>query len=90
MIRRSVKAIAGAKNIDMAREELGNLSNALILTPREFGISGAGTVYVLHCPMAFNKTGADWLQKQPETANPYFGKSMPARGRITATFYQKS
>jgi len=85
VIGESGKAIAGAKNIDAAREEFRNLSNALILTAREFGVFDPGPVYVLHCPMAFNKTGADWLQKQPETANPYFGKSMPACGQIIET-----
>jgi len=74
----------------MAREEYGNLSNALILTAREFGISGPGPVYVLHCPMTFNKTGAGWLQKQPATANPYFGKSMPTCGQTTSAISPKN
>ena len=86
VIGKRVKAITGAKDIKAAREGFRNLSNALVLTGREFGTSGSQPVYVLHCPMAFNNKGADWLQnKQPQTANPYFGKSMFACGQVTET-----
>ncbi|MBB3698795.1 DUF3347 domain-containing protein [Flammeovirga yaeyamensis] len=39
-------------------------------------------VYVVHCPMAFNNTGADWLSATNEVDNPYFGDEMLHCGRV--------
>ncbi|OHX65761.1 DUF3347 domain-containing protein [Flammeovirga pacifica] len=39
-------------------------------------------VYVVHCPMAFNNTGADWLSATEEVINPYFGDEMLHCGRV--------
>jgi Cu(I)/Ag(I) efflux system membrane fusion protein len=36
----------------------------------------AGTVYRLHCPMAFEGRGATWLQADDQVRNPYFGATM--------------
>jgi Cu(I)/Ag(I) efflux system membrane fusion protein len=85
VIGKGAKAISEAKDIKAARGAFLTLSNALILTAHEFGFSGSLPVYVLHCPMAFNNKGADWLQNQPKTENPYFGKSMFACGEVTET-----
>ena len=39
--------------------------------------------HVVHCPMAFNGDGADWLQNSTaEIQNPYMGKSMPHCGKV--------
>ncbi|MEO7309607.1 MAG: DUF3347 domain-containing protein [Chitinophagaceae bacterium] len=35
-----------------------------------------GMVYQLHCPMAFNNAGANWLSNKDEVINPYFGDKM--------------
>ncbi|MHB9029860.1 MAG: DUF3347 domain-containing protein [Candidatus Latescibacterota bacterium] len=89
VIGKEVKTITAAGDIKAAREGFRNLSNALVLTGREFGTSGSQPVYVLHCPMAFNNKGADWLQNKQDTANPYFGKSMFACGQVTETLSPK-
>ena len=39
-------------------------------------------VYLLHCPMAFNDTGADWLSNSTEIKNPYFGSKMLTCGSV--------
>ena len=39
-------------------------------------------IYLLHCPMAFNNTGADWLINATEIKNPYFGKDMLTCGEV--------
>jgi len=39
-------------------------------------------IYLLHCPMAFNNTGADWLSNATEIKNPYFGKDMRTCGEV--------
>jgi membrane fusion protein, copper/silver efflux system len=41
------------------------------------------TIYVLHCPMADNNKGADWLSSEKEIRNPYFGSSMLTCGEVT-------
>jgi len=33
-------------------------------------------LYRMHCPMAFDNRGADWIQRGTTLANPYFGASM--------------
>jgi Cu(I)/Ag(I) efflux system membrane fusion protein len=89
IIEKSAKAIMLSGDLKTAREAFHRLSNALILTAHEFNISGPRPVYVLHCPMAFNNKGADWLQYTKETANPYFGKSMLSCGQVTETLSPK-
>lgn len=39
-------------------------------------------VYLLHCPMAFNNTGADWLSNSTDIRNPYFGDKMLTCGAV--------
>jgi len=39
-------------------------------------------VYLLHCPMAFDNAGADWLSSNTEIKNPYFGKKMLTCGAV--------
>lgn len=77
--------LSTAKNIAAARIAFRDLSNALIPVLEEFGSLEGRTIYVLHCPMAFNNAGADWLQSHPKVENPYFGKSMFACGKVTET-----
>ena len=46
------------------------------------GISG-GTMYKLHCPMAFDGEGADWFSEVSEIRNPYYGEKMLTCGKVT-------
>jgi len=39
-------------------------------------------IYLLHCPMAFDNAGADWLNNAKEIKNPYFGKNMLTCGEV--------
>ena len=39
-------------------------------------------IYLLHCPMAFNNAGADWLSNSTEIKNPYFGSKMLTCGSV--------
>lgn len=47
---------------------------------------GSGTIYKIHCPMAFNNKGADWYSDVPEVRNPYFGDRMLNCGKVVETF----
>jgi Cu(I)/Ag(I) efflux system membrane fusion protein len=40
--------------------------------------------------MAFENQGANWLQKDKELRNPYFGDAMLRCGEITQTFFADS
>ncbi|AZQ62135.1 DUF3347 domain-containing protein [Flammeovirga pectinis] len=46
-------------------------------------------LYVVHCPMAFNNTGANWLSGTNEVVNPYFGDKMLHCGRVMETIKGK-
>ncbi len=39
-------------------------------------------VYVLHCPMANNNMGSDWLSWEKEILNPYYGEAMLSCGEV--------
>lgn len=41
--------------------------------------------YLQHCPMASDGKGADWLSKEKEIKNPYFGSMMLSCGKVTET-----
>jgi Cu(I)/Ag(I) efflux system membrane fusion protein len=75
----SIKQGAG---IEAVRTEFEKLSNEFIASVEQFGVSKTRVLYRLHCPMAFDNQGADWLQADKETRNPYFGASMPKCGEI--------
>jgi Cu(I)/Ag(I) efflux system membrane fusion protein len=67
--------ISQLSEIEAQREQFDFLSQALIKVIKVFGIP-AGTFYVQHCPMAFNNEGADWISKDEQIRNPYFGDQM--------------
>lgn len=73
---------AAAEEITAARESFHLLSQVLTGALERFGVAGTGSVYVLHCPMAFNNTGARWLQNSKDVTNPYFGASMLRCGSV--------
>ena len=77
--------VAETPDIESARTAFRALSEAVITTAKQFGAPDI-TLYVFHCPMALNKTGADWVQAEKTTKNPYFGKTMLTCGKITETF----
>jgi len=81
-MNKALGAIKEGVQIDAARQAFEQLSNELIAVVRQFGIPENQALYRLHCPMAFNNKGADWLQRDQDTRNPYFGASMPKCGEV--------
>lgn len=83
------EALAMAKSAEEDIAKLRNafapLSAALIQILRVFGAPGDAPAHILHCPMAFENKGADWLQAAQETRNPYFGSAMLKCGSVTET-----
>jgi Cu(I)/Ag(I) efflux system membrane fusion protein len=76
------RALASASSLEAARATFETLSRSAIRLVRSFGAGGDGPVHVIHCPMAFDNRGADWLQPDPEVRNPYFGSAMYRCGDV--------
>ena len=69
-------------DIKLLREDFHLLSQQLTKTATQFGSTGELPFYLLHCPMAFDNTGASWLQDNKQTSNPYFGHTMLRCGGV--------
>jgi len=74
---------AQTEDIKVQREHFYLLSQSLIKLAQRFGAGGTEVVYTMHCPMAFDNRGADWLQDNDQLLNPYFGAAMLRCGSIT-------
>ena len=65
-----------------ARTRFKRMSEGVIALQRRFGHEGNETWHVAYCPMAFDNTGAEWLQRGTTISNPYFGSKMLRCGEI--------
>ncbi|MCK5331725.1 MAG: efflux RND transporter periplasmic adaptor subunit, partial [Candidatus Marinimicrobia bacterium] len=59
-----------------ARQAFEQVSAIIIKLEKSFGHGGEQIYYELFCPMAFDNTGAYWLQTAKKVNNPYFGAKM--------------
>lgn len=76
--------IADLNNIKEQREQFDFLSEVLINSIKVFGLSNQ-VLYVEYCPMALGNKGANWLSREPEIRNPYFGDKMLKCGLVKDT-----
>ncbi len=67
--------------LEEARKSFLAISTRIILLA-EVVKPGDAPLYILHCPMADNNKGADWLSRSKEIINPYYGKAMRACGEV--------
>lgn len=81
----SIDKLAGAADIAALRLGFAAVSADMAALLKAFGPVRAGPVYVIHCPMAFDNRGADWLQADQAVRNPYFGKAMFSCGEVVET-----
>ncbi|MBN1804794.1 MAG: efflux RND transporter periplasmic adaptor subunit [Sedimentisphaerales bacterium] len=79
----ALETIKQARAIESMREAFEKLSIELIAIVGQFAVQSDKTLYRIHCPMAFNNKGADWLQMDKDIRNPYFGASMYKCGQVT-------
>ncbi len=86
-IAASAKALANADDIAGARLRFALLSESMIAVARRLG-TGGDPLHRIHCPMAFEGRGADWLQPGKRVENPYFGAAMFRCGTTVATYGQ--
>ncbi len=70
-----------ANEIEQLRRAFIPISNTMIQLNKAFRPL-KDTVYIQHCPMANKNNGADWLSKEKEIKNPYFGSSMLNCGEL--------
>lgn len=80
-LQESIKAISKTDKVEEQRKHFQMLSELLYakaktVENKEFSI------YKQYCPMAFNNSGAYWLSKEEQIANPYFGDKMLRCGKV--------
>lgn len=86
--RTSAKALrpnAPYDDIEIARADFEPMSNAIFALIERFGVPEGAPLYIAYCPMAFDFTGADWLQRTETIDNPYFGATMLRCGEVLRT-----
>lgn len=81
--RNALKAaeINRSNNIDQLRTHFYELSIVFVELVNAIGPLDQ-TIYLQHCPMANSDKGADWLSKEDQVLNPYYGASMLRCGEV--------
>ena len=75
-VGKMAEELAASADLDSARTKFKQLSEEFASMDLPEGF------VVAHCPMADEGKGADWVQKEGDVANPYFGSSMRDCGTI--------
>lgn len=78
------RAISEATDIAAARKAFRPLTREFVTLLKKTGTTDNTPLYLVHCPMAFGNSGADWVQADKTVANPYFGASMLRCGGVKA------
>lgn len=79
----AAEIISKSANIDAQRMAFSDLSNELLTLVK--GNLSSGELYLAHCPMALDNSGANWITEVNEIKNPYFGDKMMKCGTIQET-----
>jgi hypothetical protein len=80
-IKTTANNLANGAGIEAKRKEFQVLADALYTLVRTVQYDGQ-KLYWLHCPMAFDNTGAYWVSTEPVVRNPYFGSAMLECGEV--------
>lgn len=83
-LKKSTQHIEHLSDIKAVREQFIRISNIMIAIAESFDPI-ASPIYVQHCPMADSNKGANWLSKEKEILNPYFGQAMLSCGEVSKT-----
>jgi Cu(I)/Ag(I) efflux system membrane fusion protein len=68
-------------DIDQARTEFGQLSQALIAFLKQSSPHLDQSLYTVQCPM-WKKSPATWIQTTPDVSNPFMGQAMASCGQV--------
>lgn len=82
-LKSTSKNITATIDIETQRTQFIKLSNSMyeLLKVSTY----ADPVYLLFCPMANNGKGANWLSKESQVKNPYYGSAMLSCGSVKET-----
>lgn len=83
-LEKSFMAISMTASIEKQRQQFALLSNQFVSIIPNINNSEK-PIYVVHCPMANNNKGSDWLSWEQEIRNPYYGEAMLTCGEIKMT-----
>ena len=78
--------IEDSKQPEDFQVHFSELSGAILKLASTFGQALPETLYRMHCPMALDAKGADWLQATKKVHNPYYGLAMQDCGEVVATY----
>ncbi len=85
-----LKAADESRDMAGLREIFLSISRTMTDVVETFGIEPGQPVYEIRCPMAFDGKGGDWLQKDKEVRNPYYGAMMFRCGDVIRTLHEDS
>lgn len=86
---KSVESLASAPNLEDLRSTFFELSVQLIALEALVGNPLNTNLKLVHCPMAFDFEGADWVQEGDLVNNPYFGDEMLRCGSVKRDLERK-
>ncbi|HEY5689668.1 MAG TPA: efflux RND transporter periplasmic adaptor subunit [Yeosuana sp.] len=81
-LKSSLQHIEHFKTLGELRKSFNQISESIITMEIAFKPNNE-TLYVLHCPMANNNKGGDWLSASKDVKNPYYGKAMLTCGEVS-------
>lgn len=81
-LKQSSETLRAQPDIETQRNALAPLTAALTRSVKTFGLPEGLSVWRMHCPMALDSAGADWLQLDEEKRNPYMGAAMLKCGTV--------
>ena len=81
-LKNTLQHVQHFKTLEEIRKAFQQVSNTIIGLETSFNPNDEA-LYVMHCPMANNNKGADWLSTSKEVKNPYYGQSMLTCGEVT-------
>lgn len=81
-LKNTMQHVQHFKSLEEIRKAFQQVSNTMIELEMSFN-PNEEALYVMHCPMANNNKGADWLSTSKEVKNPYYGQSMLTCGEVT-------
>ncbi len=82
-LQKPLEQALAAGDLAARRQAFAAFGQGLLQAFERFGPPPGPPLRVFHCPMALDGKGADWLQREAQTANPYFGSSMLGCGDQT-------
>lgn len=88
-LKTALQSIVASNKISNQRKAFDQLSKAMIETVKSFGVI-TNDLYVQECTMAFGGKGANWLSRDTEILNPFYGAEMMNCGSVIDTIEKEN